>query len=281
MTTTNRLIGAFGLLSTLTLLPAVASAQDEVGLGGSGDFSAEAPSSGGRYPLAYSSRPLTVPARTLGVDGNLAATKLTVSFGFASASETYVTLLGGATYGVTDDLQVFATILPLLLSPDFDIGNISGGAIYRFMRGSLELGAGASILLPLQDGSDFAITAGVPVLLRVGPAGRIDTGFELTFSFSDPTITTPRIPFTFSYNVNEALAISGTTGIAIPDFDFDNVTIPLGVSALYALPGPSGPMLDIGPFFAFPAFLVPGSDGDKVFTNLWTLGVAARFYMFM
>jgi hypothetical protein len=61
--------------------------------------------------------------------------------------------------------------------------------------------------------------------------------------------------------------------------EMEYATIPLGAFVGYAHGGARGRGVDFVLSFDFPAFLVPGSDGDQVITNLWVLGVTARIHV--
>ncbi|MBI4820749.1 MAG: hypothetical protein HY791_31080 [Deltaproteobacteria bacterium] len=236
----------------------------------------EHPSGGGGYPLALVSRPMTLDAGLLQLNG-------VIPIGHASlglVSETAIGLSAGVTYGVTDDLTVNAVVLPLQLSPSASYGNPIVGARYRFLPGSTEVGGQVSLIVPIRTGSDFTVGLGVPVRAEFSDAMSLDTGFNLGIVFASTLVTTQSIPVNLHFQATPELAISLDTGLGLSRLDFDTLGIPLGVSALYAIAGgPNAPLVDLGASFGFPIFLAPGSGGDVVVTEFWALGLMVNFYL--
>lgn len=254
----TRLSVAFAALATLS---AAASAQAQ-----------DAPQ---RLPLSFSRRPLTLTRSTLRLDAELAIAHLETTFLGVTASSNSVGLGLGAGFGITEDLEVGATVIPLTLSPDFKYNAPSVYGTYRFLRGDVEVGARLALTLPID--RDFGVSVGVPVLLHLGDAARLDTGAFLDFTFSDPLGKQLRIPVAFTASINPNLFLGARTGFVFPNFD--SLGMPLGVYVGYTLAGGDGatPLADITAAFDFPLFLTSGS-GDTIHTGLWTASLNGRIF---
>lgn len=236
---------------------------------------------GGRYPVAYAHRPLTLHAGMLALDGEFAVLHLNASPGaVVSVSGSTATLLRlGASFGVTDDIEIGATVLPLQLSPDFKYGNPLLYALFRFTRGNVEIGAQAMVSIPVESGSKTGLVLRIPVLLRAGSAVRIDTGAGVRLGFSDPLQKSLEIPFQLSLDLTNQFYVYLTSGWIVPDFEPKRSFLPLAIGAAYTIAGNRGAVADFGPAFAFPFFLYPDSPGDKVITQLWILTFNARIFL--
>lgn len=254
-------------------------------------------------PVPYASRPLTLPARMISpqLSGSLLHEE-----GLGLLGGTNIVGLNlGASYGVIDDLTVYAT--PLTMSvvtstrtdPIPYYGTLRVGGIYRFVHTEdvdvgvqLELGGAGKFFF-------FHATAAVPVLFRIGHVVRIDTGVAFTMLF----------PTTRSRRVDGALASAGEgfdyptsvagfpIGVAIQPIDpiFFGVRTGLGIASLRGnvantIYVPLGvffggticsntnhPIADITARFDFPFFLYGGAY-DLPVTQAWTTGLDARLY---
>lgn len=236
-------------------------------------------------PLPYAQRPLTLTEGTIRGDADFViarvlTTRGTMATGFRVVSDTAAALVVGGGYGILDDLEVGATVLPLQLAPDFEYGDPSIYGVFRFLRGSVDLGASLSLTFPVQ--GDFVMAPGVPVLFHLGESMRLDTGLFVPIVFDSPdTYAVLSIPVRFSVNVIPELFLGASTGLEMVEFDPDFTTIPLGFHAGYTIAqgDTGGPLLDLMAGFRFPAFLVPASDGDVVVTRRWVLTFGARLYI--
>jgi hypothetical protein len=242
------------------------------------------PASAIRLPVAVAERPLTLPSLILSpyVDPD----------GFrADAAATYANVDIGATFGITDDFEVRALVLPLQLDGPagnrFHYGQTSEqrgpsvGATYRFVRGVVELGAGLDVRgLTAQAVSGVVIIPDLALRIHGGKKVRIDLGAQFNITRASSTAnaicaTTPcsstgestpannvrfAAPLSALYNIIDAIDIGVTTGLTINNLsDVKTSTgIPVGLFAGYAIAGKQGPILDIEPFFTFPYLVMPG-----------------------
>jgi hypothetical protein len=207
----------------------------------------------------------------------------------------------GARFGVLDDLEVGAVVLPLRFSSAaLAYGNPRVNATFRFLKGDVELGARFDVTVVTEkDVSGVSAEASVPVVIRLGPSVRLDTGVFLPMGFgtgyslggvpvgsigsgSDTTIGL-QIPVQLACNVSPALHLGAQTGFGIADFSQvgDTAFIPLGFVASYALGNEKGPLVDIAPYFRFPAFAAPGSSDEKINAGFFQTGVAATVFLYL
>ena len=135
----------------------------------------------------------------------------------------------------------------------------------------------------MRDGSKFGLGVGLPVWYNFSDAFQLQTGLFYGMTLTDPISHGLTVPLLFNYNITDEVHVALRTGLSIPFQNTgDTMSIPLGVEGGYALRGANNrPMLDLLAYFTFPSFLVPGSSGDKVFTDLWTAGLTGRFYLFL
>lgn len=233
------------------------------------------------YPLSNAQRPLTLPAGLLHIDAGLGFSKICPGFGGTGrCARTLVAMSVGASYGITDDLEIGALVLPLLFSPDFDYGDPSLYAQYRFVTGDVEVGVRADITFPVL--GRFLAEVGVPVWFKLSPTVALRTGGFLTFADVGEAGVGLSLPFAAVFNATESLWLGVDTGMS---FLFnsggpgDTFVMPLTLQVGYAIPGGSGaPLLDVVGSFGFPLFFYPASN-DVIFTRLWSLGFGARIYI--
>lgn len=229
-----------------------------------------------QLPLPLARRPLTLTRNTLRADANLALAHLDISpLGSPASSSSLGLALGGA-YGITDDLEVGATVIPLTLTPDFAFNAPSVYGVYRFVRGAVDVGAQLALTLPID--REFGLGVGVPVLFHLGETARLDTGAFLGLTFGDPLGKGLTVPIAFTFNLNDHLFVGARTGILLPDFDA--FAMPLGLSVGYTLAAAPNhaPLADLTAGFDFPLFLTPSGD-DAISTALWTASLNGRLFL--
>jgi len=299
-------------VASLTALPILALASSAFADPAPAAAPAAAPE--GRYPVAQAERPLTLPKMVLTANADLNIASYS-SPGGLGGSSSFLNLGLGAAFGITDDLSVRAMVLPLQLTgpagSGFHYGQYTGlagigspgpsaGATYRFMKTDLlEVGGALDVgILSITGISGFMVTPGVPVRIHATKEIRIDTGAFIPIlnesitvsggafggsSSASTTVEGLNIPVSALYDINEPIHVGVATGFGIGSFkDVGNSTaVPLGIFAGYALQGSQGPMLDIDPYFMFPALLTPGNAAGSTSTNVWVLGVTATGYYYL
>lgn len=243
----------------------------------------------GEYPLRLTGRPQVIPARTIRADGTFGVTRLsfcsTTVAGRICASGTGTSLNLGGAFGITNDLEVGATIAPLQLTEEFRYNDPSLYARYQFFHnGPLQVGVELAASIPVRSESVFQLRAGLPVWYNFTETVQLRTGLFYSVLLTDPDVTHGlQVPLVFNANFTDQVHGALITGVNLPFKDTgDTLSMPLGLEAGFVLANINNrPMVDLAANFVFPSFLVPGSSGDKVFTELWQIGVTGRFYIFM
>lgn len=241
-------------------------------------------------PLAWAERPLTLTGQTIRADGAFALTRAAVvrtdtSTGFpVPGHETYLALHLGAGYGITDDIEVGAEVLPLLLSPSVVYDDPSLYALFRFVSGFADLGATVGVRFPVEGVLTFL--PGIPVRLHLSPSVRLDTGALLEIAIADRVdadnvpILTPRVPVELSVSATPQIFLGAGTGWLFPDVtEHMRPLQSLSVFAGYTVPTDAGPLADLRVRFGFPQLLhySPG-EGDVVVADVWELVLQANVY---
>ena len=253
-------------------------------------------------------RPLTLPSLILApkVGFDVDRQGNTGNYGYLDVS---------ARAGITDDLEVHALVAPLQLwSPGvstFRYGEATqtqgpaAGVRYRLVRGPVEVAADlVGLVYTVPNLSGGAIQPSIPVRIHATPHFRVDVVPTATFVIATETTTvngvgiisvptTPitqttsanavrlHFPVTFLGNLTERFDLGLTTGLTIYDVhEARNSTgIPLGAVAGYAIPGPHGPVVDIGPYFTFPYLVMPGR-ANETNTGQYVVGVNLTGYLY-
>ena len=284
------------LAGALSLIANVAGAQLD------GDAQAppdEHESSADSYPANFTQRPITLPAMTIKADVAFAVIHLG-----GGLDNGFLLNLGGA-FGILDDLEVgisgdrqglnngvlFGAIggvaanglLPLVLAPDFDFGDIYLYGRYRFLNTeSFQLGVELGFNIPTA--TSFGLVVAAPFRLRLGDVFSIDGGVEFLTLLTDPDATfairttlQPRVaPVDFLYfgvDVGVGFGFGNGNAIAVPFgfeagyvIDLDKIKIDAYVN--FSFPVLYG-SLDIGP---------GGRQGDTQ-PEFWQLLVGARAFI--
>ncbi|MBK8012737.1 MAG: hypothetical protein IPK13_15400 [Deltaproteobacteria bacterium] len=175
----------------------------------------------------------------------------------------------GATMGIVDNVEVGTVLLPIVLAPDFDFGDMEFFGKYRFLwADDLEVAGLATLRLPTN--SNLAIAVGVPVIYHMGPYMKVEGGAELELIF-DNTVLNVDLPIGLAYNIQPELFIAGRSGLFIPDFE--SVVFPLGVQVGYTLLRPGVPQMDIIGALDWPYFL---NTDSGFLLSTWRLTVGAN-----
>lgn len=253
-------------------------------------------------PMPYTSRPLTLPARMISPD--FSGSILHID-GFLDPGARNVGSLNlGASYGIVDDVTVYAT--PLTMSVDTSTrtdptpyyGTLRLGGIFRFLHTTdvdvgvrLEVGGSGKFL------SLFA-TAEIPVLFRLGHVVRIDTGVAFTMvlptngkgidgalagvlDYFAVAAARAGVPIAVAIQPIDSIFFGLRSGFGIGSFRgnvANTVFVPLGAFFGGTIASAaSRPIADITASFDFPLFLL-GNAADLPVSQLWVAGVDARFY---
>lgn len=296
-------VGTAGVASAQDV--AVGSADDPTMGGGDPSHVTPAPgdaaATAGGYSTSLARRSMTLPEHTLalGDGGPWAIGPVVRIFRTVTCSadlmtgvltcggDTGLALNLGASFGITDALQVDANVLPIWLSPEADYGSPRLGATYRFMSGRvIEVGARAGFtLLNVGNSRKVGLDVGIPLDAHFGRRGRLSTGAFLNVSLVDPdAVIGFASPAILDYNLSANIAIGMLSAIEIGTFKDvgESFTIPIGLYGMYTVADAQDrAMLDVGASFMFPRFLTPASDGDAVHTDIWEIGLLARMHLYM
>ncbi|MCB9652548.1 MAG: hypothetical protein H6729_00255 [Deltaproteobacteria bacterium] len=237
------------------------------------------------FPKVYTQRSLVLPRGKLRLD--VAPTSLSIDnsgavggphrglmighFGGSdlAGGATVSSLSVGATMGIVDNVEVGTVLLPIILAPDFDFGDMEFFGKYRFLwADDLEVAGMATLRLPTN--SNLALAVGAPVIYHMGPYMKVEAGAELELIF-DNTVLNVDLPIGLAYNLQPELFIAGRSGLFIPDFD--NVVFPLGIQVGYTLVMPGVPQMDIIGALDWPYFL---NTDNGFFLRTWHLTLGAN-----
>jgi hypothetical protein len=256
-----------------------------------------------RLPIAEAERPITLPAHILSPEIDFDITR--------SNGGTYANLALVGAYGLTDELGIRATVLPLQLAapgpnpfrygqPTENVGP-SVGATYRLSAGHVEFGASLDVAVStIPNSSGIIFTPGIPVRFHVGKQIRVDTGLYIpinrlattTTTQSFPAQSTPSdaatttagfdVPLSFLYDVTEPLHVGVSTAFTVADDSqwSNTATIPVSFFTGYAVAGKEGPILDIDPFFTFPQLLTPG-EASTTHAADYMIGLSLAAYLYL
>jgi hypothetical protein len=262
-----------------------------------------------RLPVSLQKRPLSLPRRMVRVDTALDVFSWELSLVGTSTRVDEIGFHFGGGYGVTDDFEVGALLVPLQVTAadgDRDVwfGDMVLYGMHRLTRGAVELGARVELSLPTNTGWDppdrpVVLTLGLPVLVRLGEIARLDTGVQLALvlrpefesalsgfpvyppsSYPLPTRSASGVPVVLTVNLDEHVYMGLRTGLSIYDLQDPSETIvmPLGFH-FGGTVAPSGkPLADLTMRFEWPYFLTPAWH-ETVSTDVWQVTFAASFYI--
>ena len=253
---------------------------------------APAGEAGVRLPVSYTERGITNPAMILSpvLDVSLIRIQPAVA-GLAVPAATGAALTLGAGFSITDDFGVRATVVNAqFASNDTEYLGPTVGATYRFLKGDFEMGVALDMLISTPAPVGVVIGPSIPMRLHMGKAAVLDIQPTIPISTPEKTTVGLNVPVAVAYDIVEpSVHIGANTGVAMTFNPPQGVTVgdtfsvPLGVFAGYAVPGKDGPIVDIDPYFRWPALFIPGAgDGlSKAQAGIFQLGVTVTGYIYL
>jgi hypothetical protein len=175
-------------------------------------------------------------ARIIDAGGQYGRVGTTGSPGAATKLETQGWTRFGVAFGLTEDWEAGALFLPFQWAPDFDFSNILVFITRGYRFKTADIGVRFSFQTPEQ--RIWTANPGVPVLLRLGGRGRIDTGLFMPFVTGriGSAWGGLNIPVRGTINATPNLFVGLQTGIVDPRFDRSHdTTVPLGALVGYTL----------------------------------------------
>jgi hypothetical protein len=252
---------------------------------------------GQRYPPAYVDRPLTLPAITLSPDLTFDATNAVKDPNQLDRQfETNIAFMLGAGFGITDDLEVRASIGTLQVAPKAQYSEPRLGATFRFANAenfNMGVHAEATVLtIPGEGGVRFE--ASFPMLVRLGSSARLDLnpGAPITIQENKATTFGVYLPAALSFQVVEIIHVGARSSATITDFNdpLANLVIPLGFYGGISL-GSERPILELNPYFIWTEFgrpgakcdttVNPGCSPETISVEKFSAGLTARLYLYL
>lgn len=199
---------------------------------------------------------------------------------FGDFDETFVKMGVGLGYGVLDDLELGALLLPILLSPNGEFGDMEFYGRYRFVRGETEVGAQFGVSLPTNTENvqaNFALTLGVPLLVHLSRTTRLDVGaeFEIILGDADGVVNLD-MPAALQFQVGDVFFVGPKAGVFL--VNMEEIELGLGVVTGITIARSRGaPVFDILGEFYWPFFLSSGRE-DAVNADQFNLLFGVRVF---
>lgn len=257
---------------------------------------------GETMPLAVAQRPLTLPrltvAPTLGVD--FSHVERDAKRGLQSPLNLDVS----ARFGVLDDFEISAVVLPLQMLPSVAYKSPRFEATFRLLKGVVELGARLGMTFVRQDEAQgVAIETGVPVLIHLGDVGRIDMGVFVPMDFNTGTAVSGdltgqsktgaavsddlpgqstaiglRLPIQLLYNVLPTFYLGARTGVGTAHVSDAgrHLDVPLGILGGYSFGSEKHAFVDVNGYFTFSSLV----RGDTINPRDFKTGVSATMFFY-
>jgi hypothetical protein len=234
----------------------------------------------GSQPLAYCSRPLTLPTLTLApqVSGLLDKLSTKTALTVYTQDPKTLNLTGslGASFGVFESIEVGAVVLPLEVLPTVVYGDPSVHGTFRFLKGSFELAGylgttfithnakDPELMLPvLNENAGVVLEPGLLARIHGGGHFKLDVSallpIQLGAGVNDLGLS---IPVEVALNLVDWFHVGASTGFGIVNLNDDpslsGSYIPLGLIAGFAF-GHDRPVVDLDALFRWPDFVTPGA----------------------
>ena len=228
-------------------------------------------------PLRFAARPLTLPR---------GAVRLDATFGITSQErptldrQTYVSFLGVAGFGATDDIEIGVMVLPIQISPEALFHDPGLYGLFRIVASErLDLGLQLDATVPVRAESAFGNALSIRALWRAASFLRIDAGASLVVLYQDPVETSLRFPVVASFHLSETLFVGVQSGLDVEYLSGaderagrrQNAFVPFGLFLGGTLVGDRGPSGDLRIGVLLPSV----TDGF----DLWQLGFGGSFYI--
>ncbi|MDP6944912.1 MAG: hypothetical protein QF464_12240, partial [Myxococcota bacterium] len=223
-----------------------------------------------RQSVRFMTRPLVLPAETMSLATGM-------GIGHAQGLEPAFGMMGAASFGLSNDIEIGTVFLPLQLSPVVAYDLPSFHAIIRAKHGEYELGVSTELVVGIQDSSSWIFSIGSPTLIRSGKWLRIDTGGYLDFVFSNPLSFNLRAPLDLHFQFTDEFFGSVYTGFVVPHFDLVNLIIPFGFGVGYAFEHDTTPLCDLRLHMRWPRLM----GMNVVEPESFTVSLTARFFFYL
>jgi hypothetical protein len=261
---------------------------------------------GVRLPVAYVDRGITNPAGIVSpeLQFNIGHPEVLTQFG-GGGVDTIGSMSLGAGYSITDDVGVRGTALVAQFNDPGQLAGAGLGATYRFIRGEFEMGVSLDWLYQTPGASAGQdIVPALPMHIHFGHVARLDITPSIPISTAGiyipyvggvgggKTTVGFDVPLQIAFQIVDQLHIDVGTGFnmtlnptsSIPGTTFgDFFSIPFGFEIGATIPGPRGPILDMTPYFVWPALFVPGvqNGGNATQSALWIGGINFTIYLYI
>jgi hypothetical protein len=239
-----------------------------------GALRAVAPPSGPRQTVRYASRPLTLPKRTMGLAAG-------TGVGSGRGEDPQFGIKSAVSFGVSDDMEIGAVALDLLLSPAVIYDRPTFYGLARLRRSAnYEVAMKSEIMAGVQQRSAWGLFVGMQALIRSGKIFRMDVGGYMDFIFGDPRVVNLRIPLEFHFQIRDQAFASAYSAFVLPEFDSSSLQIPLGFGLGYTFESNAHPFCDLRALFEWSRLVDLGQD-ENVDPESFTLSLVARFFFYL
>lgn len=161
---------------------------------------------------------------------------IAISKPFVDGSGVSATWGIGASYGIMDELEVGALLLPISMNPG-GFGDMAIYGRYAFIRSdSVEIGGQLALTFPT-GGYQFGFGFGLPMSFKLSEVLRLDVGAELELYARGGSTVIGDIPVSVTYNITEAGFVGGHSGVTLAETDGNGADwqIPIGAHGGYTL----------------------------------------------
>ena len=225
-----------------------------------------------RQPNAFAQRTFATPGSTFGGRGSLYAGHITGGTGAAGMGLT----LG---YGLTDEVEVGASVLPATFAPNATYGPPGVYAIVHANAG-LEFGMLFGVNIPVGFNQIWSVPWYGLTTLPLGDMVRLDLGLGMVFLASNPVSVTLDVPIELSVSVTDEIFVNVFTSIVLPRFNEKYMTMPFGFGAGYTLTTSEGPMADVMLHLQWPRLYNNLASGNTEADTI-LLVLSGRFYFYL